>query len=77
MTMQRFTQNELEVFDIVTSATLFDDDADVIMDGIMVMLETDEDRNKFLFFINSIKCENIDGKHLLDCAIFIKNRRFD
>ena len=62
--MQRFTQNELEVFDVITSATLFDDDAD-------------EDRNKFLFFINAIKCEKIDGKHLLDCANFIQNRRFD
>ena len=77
MTMQRFTQNELEVFDIITSATLFDDDANEVMDGIMAMLETDEDRNKFLFFINAIKCEKIDGKHLLDCANFIQNRRFD
>jgi len=75
--MQRFTQNELEVFDIIISATLFDEHADEIMDGIMAILETDEDRNKFLFFINAIQCEKIDGKHLLDCANFIKNRRFD
>lgn len=77
MTMQRFTQNELEVFDVITSATLFDNDADVITDGIMAMLETDEDRNKFLFFMNAIQCEKIDSKHLLDCANFIQNRRFD
>lgn len=77
MNMQRFTQSELEVFDNIVSKTLFDNDADEIVDGIMALLETDEDRNKFLFFINAIKCEKIDGKHLLDCANFIQNRRFD
>ena len=71
----KFSPAELELFDTLVYYTLFHDDADDVVDGVLAMMETETECEMMLQYINLLG-EKITVSKIIDYAFKIENARF-
>ena len=70
------TQTELELFDALIYHTLFHDDADEVVDGVMAMLETEREQKAMLYFLTATQ-RKLNITDIINYAFKLENARFE
>lgn len=74
--MPKLNQTELEIFNALTHITLFDEDAEEAVDGILAMLETEREQKAMLFFLTATQ-RKLDIADVIDYAFHLENNRLN
>ena len=72
--MPKFTPAELELFDTLVYYTLFHDDADEVVDGVLAMMETDTECEMMLQYIKLFG-DKITISKIINYAFSIQHAR--